>query len=153
MTKVISGDRSLRIGEGTRVTLHFSILFEDGQEIDGTRTGEPATFTFGDGSLLPGFEAALVGLQRGDARQVTLPPEQAFGEHNPGNLRRLPRTQFGADLALEPGLIVSFASPEGELPGVVRSLDGATVEVDFNHPLAGRTLIFDVAIDEVEPLD
>lgn len=150
MTELISGERRLRIGEGTRVTLHFSILFEDGQEVDGTRKGEAATFDFGDGSLLPGFEAALVGLQAGDARQIELPPDQAFGEHNPGNLRRLPRSQFGADLALELGLIVSFASPEGELPGVVRELDESTVLVDFNHPLAGRSLVFDVAIEAVD---
>lgn len=154
MSDRIAGQNDLAIGPGTRVSLHFSILLADGQEIDGTRKdSDPATFDFGDGQLLPGFEEAMVGLRAGDARQLTLLPEQAFGEGNPGNLRTLPRAQFGKDIALEPGLIVSFASPEGELPGVVKSLSEGQVVVDFNHPLAGQTVIFDVAIEQVTPAD
>jgi len=139
-----ASDRRIRAGD--RVTLHFSLLLETGEEVDTTRRGKPASFTLGDGSLLPGFERALAGLRAGDDVQIALPAEEAFGPHRAENVRRLPREQFGVDVAPEPGLVVSFAGPGGELPVVVRRIMESTVEVDFNHPLAGRTIVFDVSI-------
>ncbi len=149
MPDLISREGDLRIGASSRVTLHFSLLLPGGEEIDTTRNGEPATFTMGDGSLLPGFEAALVGMQAGDATQILLPAAEAFGEHNPANVQLIARNRF-TDLDLEEGLVVSFAAPDGELPGVVVGLFEETVKVDFNHPLSGTDITFDVAILKVE---
>lgn len=134
---------------GDRITLHFSVLLETGEEVDTTRRGRPATFEFGDGQLLPGFERALLGMQAGDDAQLRIEAEDAFGTHKAENVQTLSRGQFGAAVVPEPGLIVSFAGPGGELPGVVRSVNPSTVEVDFNHPLAGRVIVFDVSILEV----
>jgi FKBP-type peptidyl-prolyl cis-trans isomerase SlpA len=139
---------STLIGPGARVTLHFSLLLESGEEVDTTRRSKPATFTVGDESLLPGFETALFGLGAGHDDQFTISPENAFGESKEENVRMIPRDQF--DMDLEEGLVVSFAAPDGELPGVVKSLQGDLVVVDFNHPLAGKTLVFDVSILKVE---
>jgi FKBP-type peptidyl-prolyl cis-trans isomerase SlpA len=138
-----------RIGAGSRVTLHFSLLLDTGEEIDTTRRRKPATFVMGDGNLLPGFEAALAGMRAGDDAQIDIEPEAAFGPYRRENVQVLPRERF-ADVELEPGLIVSFAAPDGELPGVVKRLFERTVEVDFNHPLAGRRIVFDVSILRVE---
>ena len=140
-----------KIQEGASVTLHFSLLLTSGEEIDSTRNSNPATFVVGDGSLLPGFEASLMGKTKGFAEQIRLEPEQAFGERNDANIRLLPRNKFtelGDDL--EEGLMVSFQSPEGELPGVVTAVYEETLQVDFNHPLSGREIIFDVAILDVQ---
>ena len=90
-----------------------------------------------------------MGLKAGDDLQIELEPAAAFGERNPDSVQILETRAFG-DIALEPGLIVSFASPEGELPGVVLELTGDRVKVDFNHPLAGRRITFDVSILGVE---
>jgi len=136
-----------------QVTLHFAILLADGAEVDSTRRGKPATFVVGDGNLLPGFEAALFGLKAGDDEQLTIQPDEGFGVREPRNVQVLARDRFPADPPLEVGLIVSFAAPDGELPGVVLRLWADTVEVDFNHPLAGRTLTFDVSIIRVEPIE
>lgn len=141
-----SGDR--RISENCRVRLHFSLHLESGEEIDTTRRGNPASFDYGDGRMMPGFEAALLGMKAGDDAQLLLTPEQAFGTHRQENVQLLGRDKFSA-LELEPGLMVSFAGPGGELPGVVTRLFEERVEVDFNHPLAGRNIIFDVSILEV----
>ena len=149
MPDLISREGDTRISETSTVTLHFSLLLPSGEEIDTTRNGDPATFTMGDGSLLPGFEAALIGLQAGDASQIQLPAAEAFGEHNAGNVQLIARDRF-ADLELEEGLVVSFAAPDGELPGVVVGLYDETVKVDFNHPLSGTDITFDVAIINVE---
>lgn len=138
-----------RVRPGDRITLHFSVLLETGEEVDTTRRGNPATFEFGDGQLLPGFERALLGMQAGDDAQLRIAAEDAFGTHKAENIQTLSRGQFSADLVPEPGLIVSFAGPGGELPGVVRAVNQSTVEVDFNHPLAGRVIVFDVSILEV----
>jgi len=140
------------IGPNTRVTLHFALLLETGEEIDSTRRARPATFTVGDGSLLPGFEQALFGLTAGADEQLCIPAAQAFGVIREENLRFMPRAQFADDVVPEPGLVVSFAGPGGELPGVVQSVQGELVVVDFNHPLAGKALIFDVSILKVEPV-
>ena len=138
------------IGPGKRVTLHFSLTLADGSEIDSTRRGQPATFIVGDGNLLPGFEEALFGMRRGDDQQLHIPPERAFGVPNDDNLQRFPLAQF-RDVATEPGAVVSFRdAANSELFGVVASLDGEDVVVDFNHPLAGRTVIFDVSVLRVE---
>ena len=147
MTDRIDATTLATVGPGMRVTLHFAILLSTGEEVDTTRRGQPATFSVGDGSLLPAFETALYGLAAGDDEQLAI--ENGFGEHMASNVRVLARDAFSD--SLEIGLVVSFASPEGELPGVVRKLGDDWVEVDFNHPLAGRRLLFDVSILRVEP--
>lgn len=139
------------IGDNSRVTLHFAVLLETGEEVDTTRRGRPATFDVGDGNLLPGFEQALFGMRPGDDAQILLEPEQAFGEHRRENVQVMARERF-KDVELEPGTLVSFAAPDGELPGVIRRVFERTVEVDFNHPLAGRRIVFDVSILKVEDL-
>ncbi len=152
MSDLITTSSGQRINRRSRVKLHFAVLLETGEEIDTTRRGRPATFDVGDGSLLPGFEDALFGMRAGDDAQILLEPDQAFGEHRRENVQVLGRERF-AGVDLEPGLIVSFAAPDGELPGLVLRLFEQTVEVDFNHPLAGRRVVFDVSIVEVTSQD
>lgn len=142
-------DESRRIGPGARVTLHFSVSLADGQLLDTTKNGNPAEFTFGDGNLIAGFETGLVGLKTGDRRSLFLTPEQAFGERNDANMQTFPRSQF-RHMELSPGLVVSFAdAAKAELPGVVTEFDDEKVVIDFNHPLAGRELNFEVEIINV----
>ena len=148
MSDLITSDQV--VGDQSQVTLHFALRLEDGSLIDGTATDRPASFQMGDGNLFPSFEARLLGLRAGEERRFTLPPAEAFGEHQELNLRNLPVSHFEQlESPLEPGLMVSFSSPEGELPGVVRSVEGERVVIDFNHPLAGRTIVFEVEIVEV----
>ena len=143
----------MRIAEGTRVTLHFCLCLADGQEIDGTRDGPPATFVVGDGSLPEGFERALFGLEAGANERLDIPPEQAFGLSREENVLLMPVEKFDADIDLEPGVVVVFSGPDGDRPGVIRSLQGALVVVDFNHPLAGKCLILDVSVLAVQAAD
>jgi FKBP-type peptidyl-prolyl cis-trans isomerase SlpA len=135
----------------SQVTLHFALLLEDGAVVDSTFDGKPATLKIGDGSLLPDFEATLLGLAAGDEREFTIPPEKAFGMPNPNNVQYFRRSDFAADMELQEGLIVSFAdATKAELPGVIRNVGDTEVVVDFNHPLAGRTLRFKVRIVDVQ---
>lgn len=146
----------MRISPQTRVTLHFSLSLPDGQVIDSNFgddfvKGTPAQCVPGDGNLLPAFDACIIGLQMGDRRQFVIPAPEAFGLRQDANLKRVPRERFAKDIELAPGLVVSFAAAEGgELPGVIHRLMGDVIEVDFNHPLAGHDIVFDVEIVGVE---
>lgn len=141
---------NLVIDTGTTVTLHFALVLENGEVIDSNFEGEPATFTVGDGNLLPGFEEPLMGLASGDEEEFLIPPEKAFGQHNSQNVQRLDRHNF-SDEELQPGTIFSFQNGDGELPGVISEVGETEVVVDFNHPLAGENIVFQVKILDVVP--
>jgi FKBP-type peptidyl-prolyl cis-trans isomerase SlpA len=142
------------VSEGTRVYVNFSLSLEDGAEVDSNFGTEPVAFVVGDGSLLPGFERLLFGMSAGQRRLFTVAPEEGFGQPNANNVQRLPRSHFSGDGELEIGLVFSFADASGsELPGLIVALDDDEVRVDFNHPLAGRKILFDVLVHRVEPLE
>ncbi|MGH1448208.1 MAG: FKBP-type peptidyl-prolyl cis-trans isomerase [Pseudomonadaceae bacterium] len=139
-----------RINHDTQVTLHFTLKLPGGEVIDTTTDKAPATFKVGDGSLLPGFEQSLFGLKAGDQRSLQIEPERGFGPGNPQNIQTMPRDQFN-EMELEPGLMVIFRDAAGgEMPGMVKTIHDTTVDVDFNHPLAGKTVTFDVEILDVK---
>lgn len=146
-----------KIGDGARVTLHFSLSLPDGEVIDSNFDKQPASFKVGDGNLLPGFETALMGLAAGQSIEVLLPAEQAFGAVNPDNVQSLPRQQFAGLLAnttdpVEPGTVLAFTDAGGnDIPGVVRQIGELMVVIDFNHPLAGRDIVFKAQIISVIP--
>ena len=125
---------NLQIQTGTSVTLHFSLALENGHIVDSNFEGNPATFSVGDGNLLPGFESSLLGLEVGDEREFIIPPENAFGQHNTQNVQSVDRGNFD-ESDLEIGSILSFQNGDGELPGVIIALEENLVMVDFNHPL------------------
>jgi FKBP-type peptidyl-prolyl cis-trans isomerase SlpA len=143
---------SVPIGPGTRVTLLFKLALSAGDVIDSTGD-ESATFEVGDGSLLPGFESAMYGMKAGDSAQLPIAAEQGFGLPNDENVHMMKRALFEVSQNLVEGLVVSFADGEGgERPGVVNRLFDDLVEINFNHPLAGKDLLFSVQIKQVEQI-
>ena len=145
----------MKIDRHSRVTLHFSLMTNNDLVIDSTFDKQPASFMMGDGSLLPGFENKLLGLCVGDEKIFALSPVEAFGEINPDSIHSIDKRQFkNMDLGnneLSEGLIVSFdGAGKRPMPGVVRKIEGDKVIVDFNHPLAGQTVVFKVRIINVE---
>lgn len=145
--------RELTIGPGTKITLHFALQLDNGDMVDSNFERDPATFTVGDGNLLPGFEKALFGMLEGEHKTLVIKPEDGFGQRNPNNIQEIARSQFSPDLELSEGLMLSFADAQKtELPGVVQRFDEEVVIVDFNHPLAGRDILFEVAILKIEPV-
>ena len=137
-------------GPGSRVKIHFTLTLEDGTEALSTLDEEPLVCVLGDGTLRPGMEMVLYGMQAGEEDRILLTPEQGWGKRDPQLVHNLPRSRFPADMALEPGQIIAFDSAEGEeMAGAILSLDEHQVEVDFNHPLAGRNVVFWVRLLEV----
>lgn len=139
-----------RISQGSEVTLHFTLKLPNGDVVDTTTGKAPATFKVGDGSLLPGFEQSLYGLKAGDQRSFEIEPERGFGPGNEQNIQTMPRDNF-TDMELEPGLLIIFKDAAGgEMPGVVKAIHDSIVEIDFNHPLAGKIITFEVEIIAVK---
>lgn len=145
----------LAIGENCEVILHFDLKLSDGSAADSTRVNnKPAKMVMGDGSLTKNFEDCLLGLKAGDRKEFSLAAADAFGMPNPDNIYYLDRTKFDANEDLQEGMIMGFAQPDGsELPGIIRAVSPLSVTVDFNHPLAGQDVVFDVEIIEVRQTD
>ena len=150
----INPNEDTRIIKGSQVLLHFEVSLENGTVIDSTFTrSEPVKLTVGDGSLLDGFENVLTNLRAGDTRSAHLSPEQAFGEWNAENVQTFSRAQFATTEANpEIGMMMEFEDKgKNTLSGVISAVDDDTVSVDFNHPLAGQTVLFKVQIFKVTP--
>lgn len=149
--KIINPNDETRIQDGSKVALHFSVCIENGVEIDTTRSrSEPVTLVMGDGSLLPGFEKAIMGLRAGDRRTVHLPPEEAFGLWNPENVQTFDTVKFDECPVI--GHLIEFEDKaKASLFGVVKSVNDDRTEIDFNHPLAGKNIAFEVEIFKVTP--
>jgi len=155
----VNRESELAIEQGSLVEMHFSLALESGELIDSNFAGKPARFRIGDGNVLPGFEETLLGLETGMEVEKLIPAEKAFGLVNPDNRQTFPIAKFqhllDDDLIpTEIGSVVSFRDPGGgELPGVVASIDEHRVVVDFNHPLAGKSILFRAKILSVVAAD
>ena len=140
------------IVQQSAVTLHFTIKLKDGSVADSTHNmGKPAKLVIGDGSLSESFEQCLLGLGVGDQKVIDLQAKDAFGAPNPDNVHHMDRAKFVGDAEVEVGTIMAFSGAGGmEIPGVITEIAGDSVTVDFNHPLAGQDVTFEVEILSVE---
>lgn len=146
MTDMIQRDSS--------VLLHFTLKLADGSTAESTRSnGKPALFRLGDGSLSAGLEEQLVGLKAGDKHAFSLEPEDAFGGVSPDLVQYFSRRDFMQSGEPELGMIMLFTGMDGnEMPGVIREINGDSITVDFNHPLAGQTIHFEIEVLEINPV-
>jgi len=129
------------------VTLHYRVATGDDTELVSTFDSTPATLQLGSGELAPTLERCLVGVGVGERHVFLLEPEQAFGSHNPQLVQRVGLADLPPTATPELHGLIEFASPAGaRFTGIVRELDGAAVLVDFNHPLAGKHVRFEVEL-------
>ncbi|MGR3024120.1 FKBP-type peptidyl-prolyl cis-trans isomerase [Vibrio vulnificus] len=140
------------INHNSAVTLHFTIKMKDGSVADSTHNmGKPAKFVMGDGSFSENFEQCLLGLTVGENKAIELKAADAFGMPNPDHIHHMDRTKFVGEAQVEVGTIMAFSGPDGmEIPGIITEIAGDSVTVDFNHPLAGQDVTFEVEILSVE---
>jgi FKBP-type peptidyl-prolyl cis-trans isomerase SlpA len=132
---------------GKLVTLHYRIGPRDGAAVISTFGGNPATLALGQGELAAGLERCIAGAEPGKRYVFQLEPQQAFGERRDELVQALPRAGFAPEMNLEQGTVVEFSSPEGTPhAGIVRAANDHEVRVDFNHPLAGRTVRFEIEV-------
>ena len=131
------------------VTFHYTLKNEAGEEIESSREREPVVYLHGYRNIVPGLESAMKGREVGDTFEVTVPPAEAYGEYNPNSVQRISGKHFPNLKRLSPGQMVSLKTKQGPVQAVVIKVGRFNVDVDANHPLAGKTLTFDVEITDM----
>jgi peptidylprolyl isomerase len=133
---------------GDTVRVHYRGTLADGTEFDASEGRAPLEFTLGDGMVIAGFDSAVIGLEPGEKRSVTIPPEAAYGPKNDALIQRVDADTFAEDPYV--GGHVDLVAPDGSrLPGVITTVDEESAVLDFNHPLAGETLTFEIELVEI----
>ena len=135
---------------GDTVRVHYTGSLEDGTQFDSSRGSEPLTFALGEGQLIAGFEQAVAGVQPGQSCTVTLAPEEAYGEVNPAMIQDVPRRLMPEGVELQSGMVLRGQADDGRVDNfTVVSFTDETVKLDANHPLAGRSLTFEIELVEI----
>jgi len=142
-----------RVRDGLVVGIDYVMSLESGEVVDTTEGEEPLEILQGAGEVVEGLEKALYGLRVGESKHVVVPPEEGFGEYEEDSEVAMPRSEFPRDFELEEGMEIYMQTDEDDepVPAYVVSVDRNEVVVDFNHPLAGETLHFDVTVRSLRP--
>jgi FKBP-type peptidyl-prolyl cis-trans isomerase SlyD len=136
---------------GATVQLEYTLTDDGGEVLDSNKGGTPLTYTQGQQQIIPGLEKALDGMREGEERKVTVKPAEGYGEVDPNAITEVPKERIPAD-ALSVGKELVAQSQGGERRVVrIKEIKDNTVIIDLNHPLAGKTLLFDVKVLGVQP--
>jgi FKBP-type peptidyl-prolyl cis-trans isomerase SlyD len=140
----------MEIAKDRVVSIEYKLHLGDGKLIDESDPGDPLVYLHGYEEIVPGLENALAGKKAGDSLKVQVKPEDGYGEYDPDGVEEVPREEFPPDMELEEGGVVTATDEDGDdVEFLVKKLNEKTVVVDFNHPLAGKTLHFEVSVREV----
>ena len=136
--------------EGDAVKVHYTGRLDDGTVFDTSDGRDPLVFTLGEGQIIPGFEQGVTGMVVGDKKSVTIPEQDAYGPRDPERELKVPRSEFPGDIDPEVGQKLQVGRPDG-VPAIVTVTEMTDEEItlDANHPLAGKTLTFDIELVEV----
>jgi peptidylprolyl isomerase len=135
---------------GDSVKVHYTGTLEDGTVFDSSKDRQPLDFRIGSGDLIPGFESGVTGMKIGDSKTITIPPEDGYGRHREDLVGHISRGNIPENIDLEIGQQLQITQPDGNcLNVIVTGFDETTVTLDANHPLAGKTLIFELELLEI----
>lgn len=136
---------------GDTVRVHYTGTLEDGTTFDSSRDREPLEFKIGEGQLIAGFEEAIKGMSEGDTKRVTIPCEEAYGPHLDEQIAEVPREQLPEDVDPQPGMMLQAQAEDGRVARFrVTEVGDDSITIDGNHPLAGKTLIFDLEVVDIK---
>jgi FKBP-type peptidyl-prolyl cis-trans isomerase 2 len=139
------------ITKGDLVKVEYEGRFPEGEVFDSTEKhgGEPIEFQAGSGMLVSGFEEAVIGMEAGEEKEVTLKSEDAYGELNPEFVQKVPKQGFPPEA--KEGMMIGLPIPNGQqIPAMIKEIGESEVTLDLNHPLAGKTLIFKIKVVSFE---
>lgn len=131
------------------VGIDYTLRLKDGDVVDQSSAGDPLLYLHGHNNIIPGLERELVGLTVGDSKQVSVSPADGYGDYNEDEVETYPRNMFPPEITAD--TVVQLRDPETDatFQAVITQIEGDDVTLDFNHPLAGQTLHFDVTIASV----
>ena len=136
---------------GDTLRLHYTGKLDDGTVFDSSEGREPLSFELGAGQIIPGLEAGLAGMEAGERRTVRVEPADAYGEHDPSQVQSVDRAGVPDHIPTDPGTQLQVQTQDGQaVTVVVADVTDDKLVLDANHPLAGKTLTFDVELVEIE---
>jgi FKBP-type peptidyl-prolyl cis-trans isomerase SlyD len=139
------------VRDGTVVSLQYSLSGEDGKLIESNKGKDPLKYTHGSKQIVPGLEKELAGMKVGGEKRVKVKPQDGYGAVDSKAFQEVPKEQIPAD-GLKVGAILAAKGPQGqEIPVRIHQIKEKTVVLDLNHPMAGKTLLFDVKILDIQP--
>jgi FKBP-type peptidyl-prolyl cis-trans isomerase 2 len=140
----------LVVEKGRRVKMDYNLLINS-QPVESTQGKEPLEFLVGGGNVIVGLENQMMGMKVGDEKKIIVDPKDAYGVVDPGAFKEVPKSSMPPEAQLKPGLVVEVEDPQGgSFPGVVWEVKDQSVILNFNHPLAGQTLEFDVKVVDIQ---
>jgi len=141
---------ALVVTEGKTVKVDYT-LEVDGKVMDSSKGRGPLEFKTGSGQMIPGFEKGVMGMKIGEKKSFKVSPEEGYGSENPQAIQEIPKNQLPPEIKPEAGMTLYAQAPDGrQVPVEVREVKDDVVVMNFNHPLAGKTLNFDVEILEIQ---
>jgi len=133
------------------VTLDYKLIVDD-EIMENTEDGKPILFIQGIGQIIPGLENAIYGMKVGEQQTVVIPPEDAYGEYDAESLQEAKKDEFSEEVPLDVGTFLDLEDDEGDiLSAQIIAAEEETVTLDFNHPLAGKTLTFEITLTDLRP--
>lgn len=139
----------MQIAKDTVVQFHYTVSELDQPPIESSRGGEPLAILMGHGGIIQGLEAAMLGKNAGDAFEVTVAPENGYGDHQEGLVQRVPKKYLRDADRLKPGMQTRVQTKEGQRMATVLKVGMSVIDLDMNHPMAGKTLSFAVEVVDV----
>ena len=140
-----------KVKDGDTVKVHYTGKLEDGTVFDSSKEGEPLELTIGAGNVIEGFEKGVIGMERGGSKTVTIPPEEAYGSMNEELVAKVKKETFPGNITPVIGEQLQLKQQDGNIVNVtITQIRGDTVTLDANHPLSGKTLIFDIELVEIK---
>lgn len=135
------------VNKGDKVNILCKVNFEDGTLCYQNKKENPLTFVIGEGSFFPAVEKLMKGMKKGESKKITLEPKDAFGEHNEDLVYEAPKDKFRSDSKIEIGSRVKVKMDSGKaIRGTITDKNNGTYTIDFNHPLAGRKIVFNITV-------
>lgn len=139
-----------KVKENDKVKVHYTGKLTTGQVFDSSREREPIEFEVGKGQMIPGFENAVMGMEKGEKKEVTLKPDQAYGERNDQLTQEIPNNQLPEGLEPKTGMQLESKTPDGrQFRVTIAEVKENSIIIDANHPLAGRDLVFEIELVEI----
>jgi len=140
----------MKIAKNLVATIHYTLTNDGGEVIDSSVGEEPLSYLSGAANVIPGLDDALMGLEKGDTKKISVSPEQGYGEHDDSLVQKLPADMFTGMDDIQVGMEFEAQNPDGENHFVVvTQVDSDGITVDGNHELAGMNLHFDVSVEDV----
>jgi FKBP-type peptidyl-prolyl cis-trans isomerase SlyD len=140
----------MQIREGSQVALEYTLSDETGTVIESNKGKQPMSYIHGKSQIIPGLEKELSGMKVGEEKKIQVKPEDGYGPVNPDAFQEVPKDKLPPE-ALKVGAMLMAQGPQGQgIPVRVHEIKDTTVIMDFNHPMAGKTLSFDVKISEIK---